>query len=753
MKKLLFPFLATAMITVSHTATAQGQAAGDDSPTIASSSGNRIFYGFNLGSAEWADENGKTYDCGFVSYPFDLSEKGTVHRSYLSEPTVDAFAGCGKDGILYAALYEYTQAPTPTDFVAYNTYNGVLEIVGKWNPEKSNFKPQDMTYDPVSGKIYAMGFGDGDGGLYEVDVTTATFTKVCSTNVGGLIAADAKGTLWVMNSSGMLYTLATDENGNFTGRGIPVCDTGLEGMLFNQTMEFDHTTGLLYWASCTYTHPLGAENVYLQELNVSDIENVTIKEVGRVGILSRLVGMYIPSAESLDAPAAPTNIRSTPGENGTLEAHLTWMNPTISFGGGEIGNLYGVAISRNGKRVDYIEGPVSGKEMSWTDKNIPEPGNYRYDIQIINGKGNGAKGIAYQYVGHDRPAAVKNINTTIGNEMKSLTLTWEAPAEGARLGSFDPSKTTYTVTRNDGTVIAENITECTVTDKKFARLAAWTYTVTASNDYGHTDAFSKPNILGPAVKLPFEQTFENEAEVRNRWTVLDANTDTYSWMFYTNLGHSIFGDYEVCAEYIVSPTLGNAADADEWLISPPLAFEADTEYEVTISGRCFSIDANRNSVDELIDVHFGEMNTIEAMGDKLGTLKVSVNGPDEATGTMAFKRTSQALPVLDEDATRCVGLHLVTPMMLSGFLQLNGIYIGEKGEYNGVADIATDTAAATFSLNGHTLTIFGHFGSAAIYNLQGTKVATATSAIVDLSGLTSGIYILSVDGRSFKIAI
>lgn len=92
-------------------------------------------------------------------------------------------------------------------------------------------------------------------------------------------------------------------------------------------------------------------------------------------------------------------------------------------------------------------------------------------------------------------------------------------------------------------------------------------------------------------------------------------------------------------------------------------------------------------------------------------------------------------------------------MMLSGFLQLNGIYIGEKGEYNGVADIATDTAAATFSLNGHTLTIFGHFGSAAIYNLQGTKVATATSAIVDLSGLTSGIYILSVDGRSFKIAI
>ena len=32
----------------------------------AAAPGNRVFYGFNLGSAEWADGAGKTYDCGFV---------------------------------------------------------------------------------------------------------------------------------------------------------------------------------------------------------------------------------------------------------------------------------------------------------------------------------------------------------------------------------------------------------------------------------------------------------------------------------------------------------------------------------------------------------------------------------------------------------------------------------------------------------------------------------------------------------------
>lgn len=241
--------------------------------------------------------------------------------------------------------------------------------------------------------------------------------------------------------------------------------------------------------------------------------------------------------------------------------------------------------------------------------------------------------------------------------------------------------------------------------------------------------------------------------MRNRWTILDGNNDTYTWMFYTNLGHSVFGDYEVCAEYIVSPTLGNTEDADEWLISPPVALEAGVEYEVTISSRCYSVDANSNYAEEPMDIYFGKMNTREAMTEKLGTIKATVNEIDDATGTMAFKLNSVALPVQDEDATRCVGINLVTPLLRSGFLQINAIYIAEKGVYNGVNDIATDAAQATIALNGRTLTIFGDFKAATLYNIQGAAVATATSAIMNLDSLANGVYILNVDGRSFKIAL
>lgn len=245
------------------------------------------------------------------------------------------------------------------------------------------------------------------------------------------------------------------------------------------------------------------------------------------------------------------------------------------------------------------------------------------------------------------------------------------------------------------------------------------------------------------------------ANVHNRWTVLDGNNDTYTWMFYTNLGQAVFGDFEICAEYIVSPTLGNTEDADEWLISPPLAFEAGEQYELTVSGRSYSI-CDGALIDELLDVYIGNKNTLEAMTEKLGTMKVSVNGIDPATETMAFKKHVIALPTFDEDATRCIGLNLVTPITPSktaAYLQINAIYVGKVGEFSGVTDVAAEAKAPAVSVNGRTLTIFGDFTSARLYNMQGAAVADICSPVTSLADLNSGIYILCIDGKSFKLAL
>lgn len=709
--------------------------------------GNRVIYGFNLGSAEWADGPAKTYDCGFVSYPFDLSEKGTVLQSYLSRPTTGVYAGAGVEGIIYACEYDYstsTSMPEPGDFVAYNTFNGLVERIGPWNPEKTSFKPSDMTYNVADGKIYAVGYENG-GGLYEVDPTTGKFTLVCPIQSGGTLAANAKGELFTIDPAGDLYSIDPAK-----GRTTKLWHTGLSGMMANQSMEFDHTTGLLYWASNTRGHAMGAENVWMQEIDLHDLNNIKMREVGSVGIQSRLVAMYIPYADNLDAPAAPTDIWSKPGEAGKLETTIHWTNPTTSFNGGSLGTLYGCLITRNGEQVDYLTEVAPGEEMEWTDSNIPSKGNYRYDIQLINGKGNGAKGTAFQFAGDDKPESVSNIKGVLAEDFSALTLSWDAPAKGAHLGSFDPSTVSYRVVRNDNTVVADNLTEPTVTDSNFARLLNYYYTIYSINEEGESEAYSPSFIVGPAMELPLDQTFENPAQVQNRWTMLDGNADTFSWMLGTDLGHAVFGDYEMCVDYITSPTLGNEEDADEWLISPPLKFEAGKEYAVYVGARSLTTSTGDGLTAELLDVYFGKQNTVEAMTDKLGTLEIEANDADPDTGTMAFVEQVVELPVLDKDAVRCVGFHLVTPLMASSFLQIRSIYIG-LNDGTGVENVAASDIS--WSINGKSLFINGLFKSAAVYNAAGMKVASVNRALTDLSTLPSGIYLLSIDGKTSKIVI
>ncbi|MDE6338325.1 MAG: choice-of-anchor J domain-containing protein, partial [Muribaculaceae bacterium] len=716
--------------------------------------GNRVCYAYTLGSAEFADAT-KDYDYGFVAYPFDPSEDdaeitGTMLDSYYADHSKGVFAGAGVDGILYACEYTMASgAPVPSDFVMYNTFNGTKESIGLWNPMYTAFKPQDMTWSEKDQKMYALGFEQGTSALYEVDLNTAKFTLVCYIkNGGGTLAAAPDGTLYSLSSSGVLYTINPQ-----TGSASKVMDTGLGSMLSNQSMEFDKASGLLYWVSSTSGHPQGYENSWLQEI---DVEKKTIRQVGTVGIGARILALHIPSAADLLAPAAPQNVKSEPATDGSLSATISWINPETTLNGSaDLGTLYGYVITRNGeivKTANTTEGTFTPGELSsWVDNTIPATGEYRYDIYFFNAKGNGAKGTVYQYIGPDAPGYVSGIKGEVGNNMRSLKLSWNAPTAGYHLGAFDPSSVKYKVVRSDNVVVSDALTECSITDEDFIRVMKYSYTVTAYNDHGSCNVQSGEFILGPAFELPFEQTFEDDARVQNLWTAEDANDDGFTWYFNTTLGQAAFGDFESAAEYIVSPGLGNSnnGSADEWLISPPLAFEAGVDYEVTVSSRSYTTDQ--------MEIWLGDKNYSADMTTKAGDISI-VHDPenpdiDPALGTVAFRRRSVALPSFAEDAIKCIGLHLVTVHPDHAFLQINGIYVGEKGEFSGVEDILASAEKVNISLSGKSLAIFGSFRAADLYDLSGRKVLSTASAVVDLSLLPAGVYVLNVDGNSFKLAL
>ncbi|MCI9285579.1 MAG: hypothetical protein HFJ91_07265 [Muribaculaceae bacterium] len=655
----------------------------------------RPFYGFYITNADFGA------DYGFAKDNFTFSEAPELILNYANLNGASVYAGAAVDGIYYVAQYRYVSSmeqPRPIDLASYNIYNGRLTNIGPWNPEGNDFKPQDMTYDYVSQKMYAIGF-DGQTGLYEVDLTTGAFTKKCTykDQIFATLAAAPDGKLYAISLDGWLYNI------NTTGRTRKVMDTGLSGFVSMQSMEFDRTNGLLYWASYA-TDQEGASpdeiamlksDVYMREI---DVDKKTMNMVGQIGSTARFVALYIPSAASFDAPAASTDIKAVTTDPNVLDATISWTCPTETFGGGELTSLNGVVLFRDGEQIAFFDAATPGEKMSYVDKTIPAAGEYRYDIVALGDAGDGEKGSAFVYVGKDAPGAPRDLAVEVGADFLSASISWQAPVSGAHDGAFDPAEVTYKVTRRpDNLVVADGIKETSFVDKTFRRLLSYYYDVEAVNNVGATNASTPAYIIGPAEELPYEEDFEDATLIPNRWTTVDGNNDTYTWLFSTNLGHDVFGDYEMCAEFIISPlaVTGALKDADEWLITPPLKFDPAKKYEVVITAR--------DQTSDKLEFAFGPKAAPEGMV-KFGECTVTLPGLNQTTGSVDFDKFSAEIPT--GDATiGCVGIHLVSPVPsdLISYLQIGTVTVREKDE-SGITDAiiggANDAPVEYFNLQG-----------------------------------------------------
>ena len=133
-----------------------------------------------------------------------------------------------------------------------------------------------------------------------------------------------------------------------------VFDTGLSGMMSLQTMEFDRGNGKLYWAS--NCHSNDTYDVQLQEIDLSDPNNITMTQLGPIGINATFMSMYIPAASSFSAPAAPSQVTAVTPDPEKLSATISWTNPTTDFAGNAIDRLNGVVLFRRCRSGNDIRG-------------------------------------------------------------------------------------------------------------------------------------------------------------------------------------------------------------------------------------------------------------------------------------------------------------------------------------------------------------------------------------------------------------
>lgn len=479
----------------------------------------------------------------------------------------------------YDAGYDY-----PHSFVKVDVKTGELTTVKEFTVYDdlrrywSKYRLYYMTYDPVKDEIYAFGQTTkvneetekqyGVTTLYRISKTDGKHEKIVDLDfISYAMAVDYDGNLWIQtgtyeNGVSMGDKLLCYETDNFTLNNEVeavslVHDEAPFKTGYYGTMSFDYTTGDLYWMAVSGGY-YGSQNLYTVDLETGQM---TYKGI----VWGDMAGLYIPYIvpENPAVPAAVKNLRGESDINGEGRTTLTWVNPTTQWNRDELTDLTEIKIYRIGENDPIESISVSsdkiGEEMTWVDNNAVD-GLNRYYVVPCNSNGVGIKDSIEVYAGLDVPAKVCNI--TINNQTTSAVISWENAERGWNGGYVNQDELTYTVIRYpDNKVIAEKISEKTVTDNEFLGQMCYCYTIQAFNSKGDGDiAQSEEFIAGEAHRTPVVFDFSKELYSK-AWTNLG--------LWYWSPG-VISGDERMITEIKSNPT--------NWLISPDIYLEAGKRY-------------------------------------------------------------------------------------------------------------------------------------------------------------------------------
>lgn len=518
------------------------------------------------------DETDIYYQDGLVTFSL-LGSPEMGHVRLFGDQTHSVTAGA------YAAGYYYVARSTTTD--------GTLEVAAdllKYDIEADSYTTvgdltgfeayvADMTYDYSTGTMYAIerpanaGYTD----LRKLDITTGESSKVATLDRRFFtLACTYGGQLYGISFEGDLCRI--DKS---TGAVTTVGATGLHPSYF-QSMDFDHTTGRLYWAANVQDY--GVDD------GIARVDTVTGEAtmLGAVGDGAEIAGLYVPfSASATGTPAAVSDFAVAPAADGQRSATLSWTNPARTFDGQALDALTAVKVYRDKQLIATLTDAQPGATMSYTDQ-LDGSGlgdTYHYTVVAANATGDGAEARVSAFVGHDLPPQPEGLTFTADGDTRAV-LTWQSPETGVHGGYLDRSSLTYEVVRQPGSVtVATGLKQPNYTDASITTASAYTYAVRTVNADGKSDyTQSERRVLGPINELPYTCDFTADS-TPDTWTVVDGNHDGYAWLWTDTPDGRVMGHQP-----------SNTQQSDDWLISYYLLLNAGTTYVVDYKLHAYSPD-------------------------------------------------------------------------------------------------------------------------------------------------------------------
>lgn len=511
---------------------------------------------------------------GMIEFNLNNLSELTELSPWDNDP--DYMRGCNLTAGAYAKdTYYFFGANGMYEATNFNTFDFATAkrkvLVNYYEVETQVIKVYGMTFDYSTNTMYAIisrkSSSHTERVLATISLTDGKATDIATLKVKcATFAASYDGHLYGITNDGSLVEI-NKSDGTLS---VIIEDLGYKPSISynNQSMEFDHTDGSLYWAANTTQ-----EEGLLIKINVASKQVINLGAIG-VGEI-QITGLYIPFVRNkLDSPSPASELKLTANSNGGNEADLSWKNPTLNLNEDPLSGITKVEVYRNDALVKTFSSAIVGGQMSFHDTNIPNGFN-TYKIVAWSPVGDGAPASITGFVGHDIPDAVTNLSLSKVNST-AIRLTWETPQRGIAGGWIDKANITYNITRYpDNVLVKSNHTGNEFTETGFANLKTYYYKVEPVTPDGKGKiAESNHIVMGEVIMLPYQTNFLYPDE-SNMWTTIDADEDEYYvWEFDPERNAGVFGGD-------ISPAACLDNGKDDWMISSPIRLKGHKGYEVS----------------------------------------------------------------------------------------------------------------------------------------------------------------------------
>jgi hypothetical protein len=464
-------------------------------------------------------------------------------------------------------------------------------------------------------------------------------------------------------------------------------------------------------------------------------------------IMATIDSISVKYVTSAFAPYSVENLKAAHDAAGALKATVTFNAPSKDYGGRALSAKMKINIFRgdNAIPVKTFTDVDPGAALTWTDDQ-PTKGYDAYMVVPSNDYGQGKAMTDTTYVGVDYPVAVTNFSMKGSADNQKATLAWTAPTKGQHDGVIDKSLSYYvieyfpneTVQSKMMSILASGLKDCSYTVDRAATDTQTVkyYGVITASSAGVGKAVLGGIVLGKPYEMPYKESFNNGAETTSVWMASGDNTSYGAWV-----------EAQDDSKYV-------SQDGDNGYAR----YYNGSYYDLWLSGSLVSpkMKLSGNGANLTFWVYQGMAST--------GTLNPRMV-VSESVNDGAYTDISDTIMVTDSTAgwhkhtirlANAAGTNYISLMFKAYACNYNQLFLLDN------VAVVSDTADGIDAITGRQnisgikggISSMGFAGKEVmIYNVGGAMTDRYVSTGNDVINKPAGVYVVKVDGKSFKINV